>query len=62
MLDFLQKMRFNIPVDSRSLWACERISYRWMTGTGEAAQRGAEGISVAACRSGMNISGKRTVP
>ena len=26
MLDFLEKMRFNIPVDSRSLWACERIT------------------------------------
>ena len=39
----------------------KRISYRWMTGTGEAALSGAEGISVAACRGDMNISGKRTV-
>jgi len=52
-------MRFNIPVDSRFYESENFISVDDEYRRGRL--RGAEGISVAACRSDMNISGKRTV-
>jgi len=60
MLDFFSKIVFNNKRIALSMDPM-RITYRWMTNTGDLLKRRAEEISDAACRRGMNISGQRTV-